>query len=203
MSYLRGFVNGLNKKSFLVLDTETTGLQAGEIVEIAICNHLGETLLDTLVKPKLPIPAEASRIHGIDDSRVVGAPTWPEIAPNILELLRGQNVVVYNAVYDRRMMHQSAERWDMKPIGWKEDASFYCAMEAYAEFYGDFNRYRDSYTWQPLSKAYRHATEKDHTGAHSALVDCLACLEVTKFLLNRAIEVLPPPTDVADMMGDV
>ena len=189
MAILSDFITALKGKPFLVLDTETTGLQQGEIVEIAIVNNLGETLLDRLVKPKFPIPSDASKIHGITDERVAAARTWPEIMPMVLDILKGQNVVIYNAVYDRKMLHQTAERWGMEATIWKELASFYCCMEAYAEFYGDFNHYRGSYTWQPLHKAFRLCTGNDLANAHTAYVDSLACLEVTKFLLGRGIAV--------------
>ncbi|MEG4235921.1 hypothetical protein QUA40_28375 [Microcoleus sp. Pol11C3] len=41
----------------LILDTETTGLDNAEIVEIAVINPLGEALLNTLVRPRISIPA--------------------------------------------------------------------------------------------------------------------------------------------------
>ena len=48
-----------------ILDTETTGLyDDAEIVEISIIDENGGVLLDTLVKPLKPIPAEATAIHG-------------------------------------------------------------------------------------------------------------------------------------------
>ena len=55
-------------RSFLLLDTETTGLNTNtsEIVQIAvICSH-GATILDTLVKPRNAIPKEAIAIHHSD-----------------------------------------------------------------------------------------------------------------------------------------
>ena len=41
---------------FVVLDTETTGLDSrAEIVEISIIDKHGNTLFDSLIKPKNPI----------------------------------------------------------------------------------------------------------------------------------------------------
>jgi DNA polymerase-3 subunit epsilon len=42
----------------LILDSETTGFDNAEIVEIAVINPLGEALLNTLVRPAISIPAE-------------------------------------------------------------------------------------------------------------------------------------------------
>lgn len=187
MSYLKNFRNALTDKNFLVLDTETTGLYEGEIVQIAIINSAGENLLDTLVKPKLPIPADATAIHGITDEMVKDAPGWPEIAPKIQEILNGQLLVVYNAVYDRKMMHQTAERHNLPKIEWKEICSWHCAMEAYAEYFGDYNSYRNSYRWQKLVVAARNCGQPTDD-AHDALADCLMTLSVTKHMLKAESE---------------
>jgi len=59
----------------LILDTETTGLdEHAEIVEIAVIDCTGAVLLDTLVRPAGPIPAEAVEIHGITNEMVVQIP---------------------------------------------------------------------------------------------------------------------------------
>lgn len=184
MGQLQEFCQNLRGQDFLILDTETTGLQEGEIVSIAIINNKGETLLDALIKPKEPIPLDATKIHGITDDRVIDCMTWVDIYPIVFRLLEKQNVVVYNAVYDRRMMHQSSERWDLPATIWKEHASFFCCMEAYAEFHNQWNRYRGSFTWKPLSFAFQAVRRGLHYAAHSALGDCLATLAVTEFLLD-------------------
>jgi DNA polymerase III epsilon subunit-like protein len=48
----------------LLLDTETTGVGDGdEVCEITILDASGTPLLNTLVRPTQPIPAEATGIH--------------------------------------------------------------------------------------------------------------------------------------------
>ena len=48
------------------LDTETTGLDPkDEIVEISIVDEDGSVLLEKFVRPSMPIPREATRIHGL------------------------------------------------------------------------------------------------------------------------------------------
>ena len=75
----------------VALDTETTGLDPAKarIVEIAAV-RIGAGRVDPqgalrrLVRPGVPIPPEASRIHGIDAAAVADAPsfktTWPEFS---------------------------------------------------------------------------------------------------------------------------
>jgi len=67
----------LNKK-LAYLDTETTGLKDyDQIVEICLLDNDGAVLIDSLVKPTVKIPLDATRIHGITDAMVSSAPTWP------------------------------------------------------------------------------------------------------------------------------
>ena len=64
----------------LFLDTETTGLgPADQVVEIAVLDAEGAVVFHSLVKPTVPIPAEATAIHGIRDEDVAGAPTFAGI----------------------------------------------------------------------------------------------------------------------------
>lgn len=160
----------LNQADFVVLDTETTGLHFdAEIVQIAIVAPSGQVLLDQLIKPTRPIPPASTRVHGITDARVADAPTFDQVAPQIRELLSGVTVVIYNADYDTRLMEQSARAVGIStyeaPIFGAYN--YDCAMLQYAAYYGDWNDYRHSYTWQPLPG-----------GDHSAAGDALACLRL-------------------------
>lgn len=167
----------------IILDTETTGLgHRGEIVEIAIIDTVGQPLLDTLVKPTIPIPAEATAIHGIGDGDVASAPAWPEVAPAVFSCLRNASqIAIYNAAYDRRLIYQSCVASGMtEPYdrgGWPLpenglDRKISCAMQWYAMWYGDWNDYHGSYRWQKLD------------GGHRALGDCLATLDYIKRMAN-------------------
>lgn len=174
---LEAFKRMIERGEYLVLDTETTGLEQGEIVQIAVIDATGNVLLDTLVKPVGRIPLDAQRIHGITDSMVASAPSWAEVSARLLPLLNGRDVLIYNATYDRKMMHQSAEAAGLPKVDWKQFARFWCAMEAFAEVYGDWNDYRKSYRWQKLvTAANYYGLPTDN--AHSALGDCLMTLAI-------------------------
>jgi DNA polymerase III subunit epsilon len=79
-------LNTLDKR-FLLLDTETTGLDFAEVVEIAIINHNKEVLLNTLVKPLDPIPDEAIAIHGITNEMVETATSFASIHHDLYHYL--------------------------------------------------------------------------------------------------------------------
>ena len=187
MSYLHTFNSALKNKKFLVLDTETTGLYAdAEICQIAIINSQGEILLDSLVKPKNPIPVDATRIHGITNEMVKDVPIWLDLIPTVNDILKGQTVVIYNVDYDTRIMNQSNWIHDVNNIQWRNVVSaWWCAQEAYAEHYGETHHYYETYIWQKLSFA---AQEEGVTvaNAHNALGDCLMTLGVVQALLKAA-----------------
>ena len=176
---LEDFKQMIRAGDFVILDTETTGLHDGEICQIAIINQDGTPLLDSLVKTTQPIPAQATKIHGIFDDDVKDAPTWADWQPKVRDILRGQNVVIYNATYDRKMMHKSDERSGLPRCDYKLEALYWDAMELYAQHWGDYSEYHGSYTWQSLSKA---AAQQNVTveNAHTALGDCLMTLGVVQ-----------------------
>jgi len=181
---LANFLEMMERNDYVVLDTETTGLHRGEICQIAIINPSGETLLNSYVKTVNPIPLAAQQIHGISDAMVADAPTWNTVSEQVREIVAGRDVVVYNATYDRKMMHQSAEAAGMPKTDWKTFSWWYCAMLSYAEYRGDWNDYYGNYRWHKLSNAARQCGVKVEN-AHDALGDCLMTLGVMKYMANE------------------
>ena len=127
----------LNQKP-VYLDTETTGLErSDEIVEIALIDFDGSVLLETLVRPKISIPFGATRVHHITDDMVAGAPTWPEVWPQIGALLSGRLTAIYNEEFDIKLMKQTTEK---NRIPWSAPyLATTCIMQLYARYFGDWN----------------------------------------------------------------
>jgi len=150
--------------NWVILDTETTGLDYGsEIVQIAILDPASGEGYQTLVRPEKAIPAEATAVHGITDEMVADAPIWPEIWQRVAKLVSDKIVVTYNAAFDRNMLAWAERQYEFKlqPRDWQ------CAMEWYAQWYGEWSEYHRSFRWQRLPG-----------GDHSALGDCRATLEL-------------------------
>jgi len=172
----------------LILDTETTGLgDDAEVVELAVIDCAGAVLLDTLVRPSGPVPAEAAAIHGITDAMLAGAPTWSEIHARFCDLVEGRQVVIYNHEFDVRVINQTARRYGLQaPQGFDQvldRGPIHCAMQAYAEFHGAWNEEKKSYRWHKLSAA---AAQQGVTvtNAHRALGDCLMTLGVVRAMAS-------------------
>ena len=105
--------------TFLALDFETTGLDStiGRVVEIgAIRFRLGsegcveEAALACLVDPGMPIPRQASAIHGISDEDVKGAPAFREIVPALLAIADGAVIVAHNVRFDLSFLDAELSR---------------------------------------------------------------------------------------------
>ena len=175
----------------LILDTETTGLDAdAEVVELAVIDCAGTVLLDTLVRPSGPVPAEAAAIHGITDAMLADAPTWSEIHDRFCDLVEGRQVVIYSREFDARVISQTARRYGLqapKCFGLaRDDSAVHCAMQAYAELHGEWSEEKGRYRWQKLSTAAQQQGVKVEN-AHRALGDCLMTLGVVRAMANGAL----------------
>lgn len=184
MSYLTQFLESVRDKNFVILDTETTGLDSDdEICQIAIINSKGETLLDSLVKPNVLVSPKASEIHGITNDMLEHAADWKTLFPEIRSHIENNIIVIYNADFDLRMLHQTCLAHNSETMDWFELDS-YCAMEAFAEFYGDWSSWHGSYRWKPLTTAVSYLG-LEVANAHDALGDSLVTLAVVQELLKR------------------
>lgn len=178
-------------KNPVILDTETTGISMDdEIVSVAIINHAGETLLDTFVKPTVKrIPLEATAIHGIDQQMVKDAPTWDAVAPDVIRYIGAQPLVIYNAAFDLKLMRQSSRTSAIRTVftGLELAHPVSCAMHQYADFWGDWNDYRQNYRWQRLEVAcLQQHIQVPNLPAHSALGDCIRTLLLIKHMATFA-----------------
>lgn len=188
------------EENALILDTETTGLdEAAEIVEIAICDARGLLEFSALVKPTRPIPAEASKVHGITDEMVADARPWPQVQHIINTICWGRNVLAFNAEYDARLIRQakalSESQIDDAPYDWG------CLMKAYQAFAG-------LYRWPRLAAACEAIGYTFEGNAHRAMADAKAARAVLLHMANyRPVEQIalievPAPVGVGYLEGE-
>lgn len=90
---------------YVFIDVETTGLSPTKdaIVQVSALRFFGKKAIDGLnsyVNPCCPIPAEATRIHGITDEKVKDSPTIDEIKEPFMNFIKGAILVGYNATFD-------------------------------------------------------------------------------------------------------
>lgn len=181
----------------IVFDTETTGKAALKLPY----NHstqphlvqLGWVVLDgkrqadiqeRLVNPGVPIPADATRIHGITDEMVAKAPTTRQA---IMEFLIHANdcdrIVAHNMQFDRLIMRAAIARHKIPCIDMRSK-EWLCTMLGAMPVLKIPGRYQD-YKWPSLDEAYRALVDKmGFSGAHGASADALAASKVFLALLD-------------------
>jgi DNA polymerase III epsilon subunit-like protein len=181
-------------EGFVVWDTETTGLEDdSKIITIGAVDQDGNVLLDLRLNPGEPIPYDATEIHGVTDDMVTDAPTFEQCYKEIQTALAGRIWVIYNRSYDVPRLNYECDRAYVPWIKPKQIASHgytsnfkqydrpqsYCAMESFAEFYGDYSEYWGNYKWQRLSTAANYFNVRVEN-AHNALADAKMALAVMR-----------------------
>jgi len=132
----------------VVIDCETTDLP-GAICEVAVVDTQGRSLLNTLVNPRRPISAAATRVHNITDAMVFGLPGFAEVLADVLRVTAGRKVLAYNAPFDYECIRTDAQRYDTSSEHLDDPDSWGCIMRARSAWVGSPDHF------YPLGSAHR------------------------------------------------
>ena len=95
----------------ILLDTETTGIseygapyEGHCIIEIGAVEMINRRYtgrkLHLYIKPDREVDIEAIQIHGITDKMLEDKPSFPEIAQEFVEFIKGAELIIHNAPFD-------------------------------------------------------------------------------------------------------
>ncbi len=159
-------------------DLETTGISITKdrIVEVSflkIYPNGKEEIKSRRINPEIPIPPEATQVHGITDEDVKDCPTFKQVAKSLAQQLDGCDLAGFNSSrFDVPMLAEEFLRagvdFDMKNRRFVDVQIIFHRKEP-----------------RTLEAAYRFYCDKELENAHSAEADTLATYEVLKSQLER------------------
>jgi DNA polymerase-3 subunit epsilon len=160
----------------IVLDTETTGLSrdTDRVIEVAIVPwEDGGSQFHARYNPGMPIPAEATRVHGISDDDVKNCHPFSKDAEILADIISTAEAVIgYNPFYDQGMLDAEFARCGVT-VKWP---TIVCAKRVW-DCYEPKER--------NLMCAYRRFVNREgFNAAHSAMADTQACREVLRHQIN-------------------
>lgn len=169
----------LNLKNPLIFfDLETTGINTTKdrIVEISLLKvhpNGKEEIKSRRINPEMPIPPQATAIHGISDDDVKACPTFKQVAKSLAEMLEGCDLAGFNS-----------SRFDVPVLAeefLRAGVDFDMSKRKFIDVQIIFHKKEQ----RTLEAAYKFYCDKELENAHSAEADTLATYEVLKSQLER------------------
>lgn len=169
-------------KPICFFDLETTGtdITKDRIVEISILKIFPNGNKESktwLVNPTIPIPPQATEVHGISDEKVANEPTFKELAKTIYNMIKDSDLAGYNS-----------DRFDI-PLLVEEllraDVDFDLGNRVTVDVQAIFHKMEQ----RTLSAAYKFYCGKHLDNAHSAAADTNATYEILEAQLDRYPEL--------------
>lgn len=168
-------------RPIIAFDLETTGTdpQRDRIIEMAAIKLWPDGTKEEKCRrfnPGIPIPKEATAVHGIRDADVRNEPHFYQVArgsKGIAAYFQGCDLAGYNIInFDIPMLaaelERAKEKLDLSSIAVVDAFRIFCTREP-----------------RNLSGALRFYCGREHGEAHEALGDVIATLEVLDAQLNR------------------
>lgn len=166
-------------EDFVVIDLETTGLepQLDEIIEIGIIRvRSGEIVgqFNSLVKPNEPIGGFITKLTGITNEMLSGAPSIETVLSNAINFIGNNIVIGHNVNFDINFIYDTSMRLFSKPFTNDFIDTLRLSRKLFPEY--QHNRLKD------LAVRF----EIQQSIEHRALGDAIATYKCYKHLINYA-----------------
>lgn len=166
-----------------MLDLETTGTNASEdrIIQIAIVK--GNYSYNQFINPGIPIPEEATKIHGITDADVEFMPTFSMVTDEVLAHIKDCIIAGYNVrKYDLVMLVAELSR-----AGIEYDITQHKILDVLS-----LVRKLNPNNLQAIYKKY---VGEEMNDAHDAEADCVATYQVLNAIIEKHSEITEMGTE--------
>lgn len=179
-------------KPIVFFDLETTGLDLSKdrVVSIATIKVDMDGSTEEkkiLINPEMPIPTEASDVHGITDDMVADAPTFRQVSKSLFAYFENCDIAGFNSdYYDVPLLMKEFSRCGIDFPTWELNLV-------------DVLKFEKVLNPNKLSDVYKRYTGKDLDGAHDALNDIKATFEILMCQLQTHQKEDLTPQDI-DLM---
>jgi DNA polymerase-3 subunit epsilon len=182
-------------KPLVFFDLETTGKESktARIVEISVTKILPDKTTQVKTRrfnPGVPIPAEATEVHGITDEDVKDEPPFAALANGLLAFLEGCDLAGYNLIkFDLPVLEQEFKR---------ADKQFSIEGRLVLDVMKIFHKKEP----RDLEAAVRFYLEREHDGAHSAEADVSATVDILGAMVSKYSDLPQNLTELCALLRD-
>jgi len=171
-------------------DTETTGINFDRdyVIEIAAFDSERNKTYESLIKPPISIPKEATAIHNITDEMVANAHSFSEVCQEFLQFCEGEVILIAhnNDSFDLHFLRSEFRRCDKQMPSWR----FFDTLKWARRYRTDLPRH----SLQFLREIYGFP----QNNAHRALDDVIIlhkvfCAMVDDLTIEEAYQLLHKP----------
>lgn len=179
--------NGMDfNQPIVVFDIETTGLDPKKdaITEIGAVKIIDKKIVDsfqTFVNPEVPIPAEITKLTGIDDDMVKDAPLINQALERFKEFCGDAALAAHNAPFDLGFIKEKA-----RSLGWEINNPVIDTLVLSRELVQDIKRHKLDH----LAKHFGIRLDNHHRAHDDAAATAQILLKLFEILENMGVKRL-------------
>lgn len=178
----------------IIYDTETTGLRPQDghrIIEIALLERIDGKLtgkkFHTFLNPERECDPEASRVHGLTWADLRDKPRFKDIAPQLVEFMRGAEMIAHNSPFDESHIQAEFERVSHPETVWEVARRFVDTLKLAKQIIP--KKETKNYKLDTLLDYY--SLDRSMRDKHDALLDCVL-LEKMYTKLTEGLDLSGP-----------
>lgn len=172
---------------FIVVDTETTGLQPGldHIIELAAVKVVNGEVVDewhSMVNPGVYIPMESTQISGITSEMVMEAPQFKDLSSSFVTFMAEGVFVAHSVDFDRDFVNIHLSKVGLSIL----PNPYLCTFKLAKQVHPNLNRYGLS----NLAEVFGIELPQAHRALHDARATAQLLIKFLRILQNGGLRDL-------------